>query len=818
MTGTKIDLHIHSKFSKRPSSWILQKIGCQESYTSPKSLYETALKRGMDYVTITDHNLIDGALEIAHLPNTFISEEITTYFPHDKCKIHVLAWNINEKHHQDILRARESIFDLVDYLNENNIPNGVAHPLYSINDRLTLDHFEKLLILFRNFELNGTRDRYQNIVLSKIIKSLTPGAMERLQDKHNIESYFDSPWKKQVTGGSDDHSSLNIASKYTEFKGEQSLKNCLVSLGGKTPPIHETELNAMGEDAVPAVMAHNLYSIIYQFYKTKIPIEKYIKNDPALTFIEEILTPSNERINPGVSAGIKNFFARKKNKPEKISDNASFEKILFSEAKKMLQEDSTFSNLKAYELTSEKKSNVLFHYIEQISNRVLRKFADQSLLKLYRGNFLDIFQIIGSATSLYAMLSPYFIGYGLFTKDRDFCDICKNEFLNDKKPEKTTSIGYFTDTFEDINGVARTLEKQLEISKKMDLPMEIIACSESKKNHDSVSFFKPVGKFEIPSYEEIKVYYPPFLKILDHAYSKNFSHIHAVTPGPIGLAALAVSKILKKPIYATYHTAFPEYVKSLTDDDSLEEMAWKYMVWFYNQMDAVYTPSKAIGRELAARGINKEKIVFYPRGIDIEKFHPDKKDIIVEYKFKIPLDCKRILYAGRLSKEKNLDNLVEIYKKIRAKKRDVHLIIAGDGPYKKELQSKLNGQPATFTGFINQDELSAVYAASDVFVFPSTTDTFGNVVLEAQASGVPVVVTDRGGPMENLVPGKTGYIIQAEDIDGFTEKIIEICTNNELLMEMKQNARQYMETRSFDCAHQELWKLYDKFTPNKNAA
>jgi len=115
-TALRCDLHVHSRHSRRPSEWILQKIGCSESYTAPKDLYDTARRRGMDLVTISDHNVIDGALEIAHLPGAFVSEEVTTYFPEDGCKLHVLAWDISEAQHGDITRVRENVYDLVRYL------------------------------------------------------------------------------------------------------------------------------------------------------------------------------------------------------------------------------------------------------------------------------------------------------------------------------------------------------------------------------------------------------------------------------------------------------------------------------------------------------------------------------------------------------------------------------------------------------------------------------------------------------------------------------------------------------------------------------
>ena len=151
----KIDLHVHSKFSTRPSQWVLQKIGCPESFTDPFRLREIARKKGMDMVTLTDHNTIKGVLEIAHLPDVFISEEVTTYFPEDGCKVHVLVFDISEQQHKEIQRVRYSVFDLVKFLRAEGIVHVIAHPLYSTNDLMNADHFEQLLLLFMNFELNG---------------------------------------------------------------------------------------------------------------------------------------------------------------------------------------------------------------------------------------------------------------------------------------------------------------------------------------------------------------------------------------------------------------------------------------------------------------------------------------------------------------------------------------------------------------------------------------------------------------------------------------------------------------------------------------
>lgn len=158
-----------------------------------------------------------------------------------------------------------------------------------------------------------------------------------------------------------------------------------------------------------------------------------------------------------------------------------------------------------------------------------------------------------------------------------------------------------------------------------------------------------------------------------------------------------------------------------------------------------------------------------------------------------------------------------MFKKLCGKRTGIHLVIAGDGPYMETMKKDLEGFPATFTGFIDTNDLASLYASSDIFVFPSTTDTFGNVVMEAQACGIPVIVTDKGGPKENLIPGKTGYIVKAGDINQFVSSALNLLDDEELLAMMKKNAREYMETRSFESCHKELFMLYKGLTPEKAA-
>ncbi|MDZ4200064.1 MAG: glycosyl transferase, partial [Kiritimatiellia bacterium] len=185
---SRADLHVHSKHSDRPSEWFLRRIGAPESFVEPGELYTACRERGMDFVTITDHNSIGGALEIADRPGTFLSAELTTYFPEDGCKIHCLALGITEAQFAELQQARQNIYELREVLLHHDIIHAIAHPLFRVNEKLTIEHFEKLILLFNRFEgINGSRDPRAGDLARVILGALTPEDIARLADRHGIE-------------------------------------------------------------------------------------------------------------------------------------------------------------------------------------------------------------------------------------------------------------------------------------------------------------------------------------------------------------------------------------------------------------------------------------------------------------------------------------------------------------------------------------------------------------------------------------------------------------------------------------------------------
>ena len=798
----KIDLHVHSAFSKRPSQWILQKISCPESFTDPMRVYRTAKKKGMSMVTLSDHNTIDGALEIAHLPDTFISEEITSYFPEDGCKVHILALDITEAQHRDIQKIRQNIFDLAAYLNRENIVHIQAHPLYGVNDRLTPAHFEQMILLFKNFELNGARNDRQNQILSQVLSNLTPMDIEKLSNIHDMAPLHEMPWKKNLTGGSDDHSGLNIARTYTRVNGAWDLDSFLKRLESGLAQV-------IRHASSPQTMAHNLYGIAYQFYRNRFNLGRHAGMDPLLNFMDRALMPGAPE-ETSIMSRLYAYLSQRKHRPGKGVPDTMMG-LIRQETQRMFQENpQLFSLDKSGE--GKDREKIWFQFVNQLSSKVLSHTGNHLLGQATGANLFNIFQTLGSLGGLYTLLAPYFVSFSHFAKDNEMNALVLNRF-NPKNPtapnEHRVKLGHFTDTFYDVNGVAQTLQQQVKTALKHQKQLTIITC-EDNANHpgDGVKNFSPIGVYDIPEYPEQRLYYPPFLEMLDFCYTQGFTHIHSATPGPLGLAALAIARILKLPLTATYHTQFPQYARALTGDDFIEDMTWRFMIWYYDQMDQIYVSSQNSLDELAKRGISPDKIRLIPRGIDTQQFHPDNRSPVLTRNYGVPGAATKFLYVGRVSKEKNLPLLVQAYINLYRDNKNIHLIVVGDGPWTTQMKQLLRDVPVTFTGYLSGDALNQAYASADVFVFPSVTDTFGNVVLEAQASGLPVIVSDLGGPCENMQPGQTGFKVKSNELSPLIRAMQQLAQDRELRMTMGRAARAYMEDRSFETAFIRHWEQY----------
>jgi glycosyltransferase involved in cell wall biosynthesis len=362
---------------------------------------------------------------------------------------------------------------------------------------------------------------------------------------------------------------------------------------------------------------------------------------------------------------------------------------------------------------------------------------------------------------------------------------------------------------EDVNGVSTTIRKMAAEAAAAGKELTVVT-SRGDLTVDDVPIknFQPIGEFELPEYELQKLSFPPVLQMLDYVQREQFSEVIISTPGPVGLTGLLAAKMLNLRTAGIYHTDFPEYIRILTEDKFLESLGWRYMRWVYGQQDTVYVNSEQYRRSWVDRGIEPEKLKLLPRGLDTELFSPTRRDPKFWYRFDKHAangsdGAVRLLYVGRVSKEKDLDVLATAYRQLRDENVRVQLFVVGHGPYASALAETL--PDAVFTGYLAGEDLATAYASADIFAFPSTTDTFGNVIIEAQASGLPVVVSDLGGPKELVETGVDGFVTKALDADDFARALRRLAEDGKLRSEMAVRSREKVTNRSWPNAFQKFW-------------
>jgi len=794
---SKCDLHIHSRFSARSEEWLFRRFDFPDSYSDPRELHRQLLERGMDFVTITDHDTIDGCLEILNLPNTFISEQVTTYFPQDPCKIHLLVWGITEKQHDDIVIVRDNIFSLQRYLQGAQIAHAVAHPLYSINGKLEASHLERLILLFKHFEgINGLRDALLSELAQQLFGSLTPEKIEELAKKHNLAPTHEQAWKKILVGGSDDHGGQFIATAYTETPRADSTDKFLEH-------IRAGKCQAYGHAGTPLALSHGFYNTVACFIQDHF----HEKLGPSAALVEQMFSRFMEGRDPteftlaekaslfgqAVRSGkIFELF-----KPTSVS--------LWKELSGYFGRPEVKAKM-AQELDSipepERRAFVMANMVaEQLAFRFFQKFVQQ----ISAGNMLESVQALSAIAPILVVLAPYIYGFHSQAPSRNWLRTIFKE-LTGKIPAalQNNKRAWFTDTLEDVNGVATTIRKMTAAGAAAGKELIVVTSRNELTIDDApIKNFKPIGEFELPEYELQKLSFPPILQMLDYIQRENFSEIIISTPGPIGLTALLAAKMLNLQTSGIYHTDFPQYVRILTEDGFLESVTWRYMHWFYNQLDTVFVNSEEYRESWIKRGFDPAKLKIFPRGLDTQLFHPTRRDPAFFEKFGEKNGHIRLLYVGRVSREKDLDLLAEAYRRLRDEGLSVQLCVVGHGPYAREFSESL--PEALFTGYLTGGELAAAYASADIFVFPSTTDTFGNVIIEAQASGVPVIVSDSGGPKELVENNRNGLITKSHDVEDLTRAIRELVADPDRRKRMGNLARESVIDRTWPTAFRKFW-------------
>jgi glycosyltransferase involved in cell wall biosynthesis len=721
----KADLHCHSMYSKHPSDWFLQRIGAAESYTTLETIHRRMKQRGMNFFALTDHNTMEGSLRLCKkYPETVISGvESTAYFPEDQCKIHILIYGIDSDEFATIQNLRTNIYLLQDYLYRMGIAHAVAHATFSVNKKLTPWHVERLLLLFNTFETqNGSCTKDTNRGLSDLLADLTPQHIETLISKHSLSPQGNTPWEKICIGGSDDHSGLYLGETYTEVEYADSKDGFLEKI-------------RRGQ-CVPGGRNSDFRSLTFHFYKTAIDFSSQNNTNRTHTFLSHF----SSYISEGKTLGLRGKLNLKKIKNTALRNHMA----------------KLFDKKRNASASLEERKTLLYEFLANITDDLLIEIFSSLQSKIKTGDFMGVMRSISSLIPPLFFSAPFFSSMEHHYKDKQILsDLEKNLGMEQKKKKH---ILWFTDTIFELNGPAESLRKIVRTAHHMeDIDITLIVTADKADKTDDLPpntlVLPAVYSAKLPQYENISIRIPSLLRTIEKIDTLRADEIVISTPGPLGLLGRMLGRVSAIPVHAVFHTDFSRQADSITKSPALAGAVESYVRWFYSACDTILIPSRTYMRILSERNYPKERFALFHRGIDTKTFSYDstRRNILdsrytTEGKF-------ILLYTGRISRDKNIDFLLETYKQAVVKHSKVALFVIGDGPDLSECRKKMSSYESVFfTGRLERKELADFYSAADMFLFPSTTDTFGMSVLEALCSGLPVLCSPEGGPAD-LVKG-----------------------------------------------------------------
>ena len=784
---TRCDLHVHSSASTGNDEWYSRVFGCPESYAAPARQYELCKTRGMSLVTLTDHDTLAGGLTLVDRPDFFLSEEITAVFPENGCVMHVLAWNITERHHEQIQARRGNIYDLCDYLNREEIAHGLAHPLLSPNWRLDSDIFEKVILLFPTFEgINGLVDRRIEPDLFTILDRLTPEVIASLSKKHGIVPNGCSPARKALVAGSDDHVHRRSGTIYSEVDGDLTPKSFLdqCTSGGARLSGEQAHLNAMA-----VCIKHTTYHHLKQRCSER----------------EDFRNPFVDMMDLIAGRGART-------ETERPGEHCQgFVASLFAGLRETeLDAGKRLDILEIPDRPTEEDDAQIIDGIAQVSNKVI----ERALGELLDGvNDFDLYRIFGAfrdlAGALVTATPVFFAGHHFGRQERQVSSLWES-WTAFELPKRADRLAVFSDSLDQVDGVSTWCTRFVDRAREAQQEVLIPHCGPPLSGSPpdaSLHQLPVITSFAFPLYDQLKFYVPSLIDTLVWAWREKITHVELATPGPMGLVGLLVAKVLQLPVTASYHTEVPALVNVLGGHPLLERVGRRYVGWFYNQVDRVFAFSSRSRDALCEMGVRKDKIHFVPQAVDPREFSPCHRSHSVFDQVNVDAEGRPvILSVGRLSHEKNLPLIIEAVELLQRRQRPPLLIVVGDGPGRRDLE-ELHGKKdfVRFVGVQRGQVLKSLYASASMFVFASRVDTLGLVNMEAMSSGIPVVVPADACFAEFVVKGISAecYEFGAEGLVSAIQRVLDDPLH---ALRIGSEGRRVMMERWEDASFPRIWK------------
>ncbi len=736
-------MHCHSTASQVSKLGVQRALGLPECATPPEEVYELAKRRGMDFVTITDHDTIDGVLSIADREDVFVSEELTAHFRGEPQAVHVLCYGITPEDHEWLQANSGDVELCAMYLYDREIACALAHPYYAVGAPLTARHRRRLSELFDIWETrNGARARELNRPAAMYVATL---------DGIGI-------------GGSDDHAGVDIGRTWTEAPAASTPSEFLEHM-------RAGRVTARGKQGSAAKWAHAAIALTARSLGHGDEEAPRAAPDPrtVMTMVQRLLREGDAR------------------------EGATGADLTPADARCLLR-----AWLAAVELDHLDERGLIAHMQEEsfshsdlyrracrLHERKLASAVEHAIGAL-TSETVDEREVGAAASGLFESCIaaiPYAPATAFLASEQ--AKLARTGAVSEGEPPR---IAILADGIGSTHGVSRTIE---EIRRRgvPGFEIEVVATDPEVDRRLSA-----VAEFDVPFYPGLRIGVPSLSAAAQTLADGDFDAIHVCSPGPTGVAGALLGRALGLPLIGSYHTELTAYAQLRSGRKRVAEAMEMAVATFYNACDLVLSPSPASDEALASIGMSSEKVLRWDRGVDTSRFDPALREEALRVSWASDTSAStqhapsggytsassgytsgerladdttgtsgpiNVLYAGRITHEKGADLLAGAF--LAACERDprLHLVLAGDGPERERLGERV-GEHASFLGWQRGADLARTYASADIFLFPSSTDTFGQVILEAQASGLPVLAVAAGGPLELVQDGVTGLLRDAD--------------------------------------------------------
>jgi glycosyltransferase involved in cell wall biosynthesis/predicted metal-dependent phosphoesterase TrpH len=724
--SARVDMHCHSNASALSRLGVQRAVGLPECATPPEELYALAKRRGMDFVTITDHDTISGVLEIADRPDVFISEELTAHFAGTDAAAHILCYGITAEDHHWLQAHRADIELCADYLHEREIACALAHPYYTVAAPLNAQQRRRLAERFDVWETrNGARASALNAPAADFIA--THGGTG--------------------IGGSDDHGGVDIGRTWTQTPAAGSARELLAH-------VRAGRAHAGGSHGSAAKWAHSAVALAARVLRCGPADATYGRLDPrAVMTIAARLLREGEARHGQNEAGVRAQDARELLR----SWLAAIElDRLDARALLALMQDERFSHADLHRRACRAHEQMLRLAVASATRIVGHSKAPAprtggeapaappgSLAQAAEALFTSCVPVI-----------PYAAANAFLANETARLG---RHHLREERPR----VAILVDGIGVGHGVTRVIQ-EIRSRGVPGFDVEVVGT-----DADVDRRLASVSELDLPEVSGLRIGVPSLPAALQTLIDGSFDLIHVCSPGPVGVAGVLGARGLGLPLIASHHTELVSYAALRTGRQELAEGMAALMRASYDVCELVLSPSSSADRALEALSVPLEKLIRWERGVDTSQFGPRLRTVGA-----LPADSINVLYAGRLEREKGIELLADSFLRARREEPSLRLILAGTGAGEAYLRERV-GDAATFLGWLDRAELARTYASADLFLFASCTDTFGQVVIEAQASGLPVVAVAAGGPAA-LVEDRVSGLLCAPEPQALANSVLEL--------------------------------------------